>query len=153
MTENRNLSNNSFHGDYTSSSISGSGRSSSITNITSSSAGSSSTTTAGITTDSGVSIIEAQLEDLAPLYEDVMGQPMNIPVCKKLAYYLDVMSPSVIRAAIEDTAMARYPSPRYLFAILERCTFDEIYTIEDWKREKLKHEGAQWRNMRRKYPY
>lgn len=45
------------------------------------------------------------------------------------------MEIDVIIHAIEETSWARHPSPRYLRCILERYRADEIYTMDDLRRD------------------
>lgn len=76
--------------------------------------------------------------EIMPMYEDVMGQEMNCYIAQRLEHVMKrgEISKEVVKLALEETAMARWPTPKYFFAILKRCWGEGIQTTEDWKRQK-----------------
>lgn len=92
--------------------------------------GSSSTT---IHTEPGVlplEVIKMQLEQLVPLYEHLFGSK-GIPDAIRQYFGRLVragMEPAVIASAINATAWARFPTPYYMRAILQRYMAEGIMT-------------------------
>lgn len=92
--------------------------------------------------------VEAYFEnELVPLYESVMGVPMNGIVTQRLRFFVEYyeITPEVVKLALEETAYARWPSPKYLIAILKRCAQDEVQTYSDWRRQKAAYKSQKAR--------
>lgn len=132
---------------------------SSITSTSSSSSSSSTTTTTtttggttGIPRTRACSILD-QIEDIALFYEQCIGTPINACILTDIREYIEhyEISVEVIKLAIRDTALARYPSARYLLAILDRCAGDEICTAEDWKAAKVQRQAEKRTGRMRTY--
>lgn len=129
--------------------------------ITSSTSTRSTTTTTSTTTAGSSSITRTRActsqeeigEEIALYFENCIGVPINALVLRRIGEYLThyELSPDVIKLAIEETALARYPSARYLLAILDQCVCDEVYTVVDWKTRKAEYNAEKRSGRMRRY--
>ena len=93
----------------------------------------STNSTTTVYTDPGVfthEVIKMQLERLTPLYEQLF-QSSGIPWAIQQFFARLIragMEPGVIASAINDTAWARFPTPYYMRAILQRYLAEGVMT-------------------------
>lgn len=75
-------------------------------------------------------LIKMHIEKMKPLYTDLFGGPgIPVGVAQFFARLIRAgMEPGVIASAINATAWARYPTPFYMRAILQRYLAEGIMT-------------------------
>lgn len=74
-------------------------------------------------------------------YRTVFGTEMPFPMKRYLTRLARMgMTFETVMNAIDETAFAKYPTPRYLMAILNRYADSGIFTGADVQRDKEEHE-------------
>ena len=85
----------------------------------------------------GILLTPQQQDELAELYEDVIGTPMNTPVMALIRQCAkEGMTYEVIREAVMVTGLAPNPTGFYLRAVLRRWCMDAIKTQDDLRADR-----------------
>ncbi|MDO4357193.1 MAG: hypothetical protein Q4E13_11855 [Clostridia bacterium] len=88
----------------------------------------------------GLLTIEEQ-SAIEEAYYDALGERIPAIVCREVLRSLRMgMQIEVILSAMNDTALARRPTARYLLAILRRYQLSDILTADDLARDRAIHE-------------